>query len=91
MGEADSEELAPWGGVEEDMRKADMAVACGQQPGEARTVTADWCLGSGISCVLNKKTIQHTLNGYFFLSSCDFYTLLNFTVFEYHSAVNSAG
>lgn len=67
-----------------------MAVACGQQPGKARTVSADCCLDSGISCVLN-KTIQRTLNGYFFLSSCGFCTLLNFAVFECHNAVNSAG
>ena len=41
IGEADGKELAPWGGVEEGTKKADIAVAHGQQPGKGRrTVSA---------------------------------------------------
>lgn len=64
IGEADGEELVPLGGVEEGMRKADIVVAGGQQPGEGRRncICNCWCLDSGISCVL-KKTAQHMRYG----------------------------
>lgn len=65
VGQADGEELVPWGGVEEDVRKADMVAVGGHQPGEGRrtlsAIARVWI--QVMSCVLN-KTAQRARNGY---------------------------